>query len=199
MLDSEEDGEKVGSKACEERQVTDQNTSDQKTWNELNITDPRDKWKLPALAHNCQDSDAESTALNTSQHFNTYSMPQQKPDIYQNGPWVISPKNMAGSSQTSRTLSVEQNEISITPDGLPEYAEQKHKVDYEQKLTTEQEQDYSKVSGIYRESVLVIQKDSSPVQRHKRRNNDDPSRKLKTEITSSAKDFTDTQEYVATL
>ncbi|KAB5528492.1 hypothetical protein PHYPO_G00140800 [Pangasianodon hypophthalmus] len=194
VLDSEEDGENPGSKDCEERQVTDQNTSDQKTRNKLNITDHSDKWKLPA--HNCQDSDPESQHSN---HFSTCNVLQHKADIYQNGPWVICHKNMARSSQTSCTCSVEENEISVTPDGLMKCAEQKQRADCKQKLTIEQAEDYSKVSGIYRETVLVIQKDSSPVQRHKKRNNDYPSKKIKTEITSSAKDSTDTQEYVATL
>lgn len=195
VLDSEEDSENPGSKACQDksRQVTDQNTSNQKTWNKLNITDHSDQWKLPA--HNCQDSDSESTALNTSQHSN---VPQHKPDIYQNGPCVISHKNMARSSPTSCTCNVEQNVEQN--DGLKEYAEQKQRADCKQKLIIEQEEDYSKVSGIYRETVLVIQKDNSPVQRHKKTNNDnDPSKKIKNETTSSGKDSTDTQEYVAAL
>lgn len=195
VLDSEEDSENPGSKACQDksRQVTDQNTSNQKTWNKLNITDHSDQWKLPA--HNCQDSDPESTALNTSQHSN---VPQHKPDIYQNGPCVISHKSMARSSPTSCTCNVEQNVEQN--DGLMEYAEQKQRADCKQMLIIEQEEDYSKVSGIYRETVLVIQKDNSPVQRHKKTNNDnDPSKKIKNETTSSAKDSTNTQEYVAAL
>lgn len=195
VLDSEEDSENPGSKTCEIRQVTEQNTSDPKIWNKLNVTDQRDKWKLAALAKNGQDSDLESTAFNTSQHFTTYKVPQyNKPDIYQNGPRVISRKIM-----TSCTCSAEQNEVRATPVGLMEYAEQKQKAGCKQKLTVEQKEDYSKVSGIYRETVLVIEKGNSPVQRHKKRKNDDPSKKIKTEITSSAKDSPDTQEYVAAL
>lgn len=189
--DSEEDGENPGSKACEERQVTDQNTSDQKTRDKLNITDHGDQWKLSALAYNCQDSDPESTALNISQHsnhFSTCSVPQHG---------VISHKNIARSAQTSYICSVEQNEVSVIPDGLMEYVEQKQRADCQQKLTIKQEEDYSKVSGIYSETVLVIQKDSSPVQRHKKRSNDDSSKKIKNEITSSDKHSIDTQEYVA--
>lgn len=195
VLDTEEDSENPENKNCEERQVTDKNSSDQKIWSKLNITDHSDEWKFPALAHNCHDSDAKST----SQHFNTYSMTQHKPDIYQNGPWVISHKNMARSSQTSHTSNVEQTEVAITPDGLMEYAEQNQKLDSKQKLTIELQEDYSKVSGIYRETVLVIKKDSSPVQRHQKRISDDLNRKTKTEITSSAKSFTDSPGYVSTL
>lgn len=201
VLDSEEEDENPGSKAYEERQVTDQNTPDQKTWNKLNITDHSDKWKLSALAYNCQDSDPESTALNIPQHsnhFSTCSVPQHKPDIYQNGSGLISHKNIARSAQTSYTCSVEQNEINVTPGGLMEYVERKQMANCKQKLTIEEEEDYSKVSGIYRETVLVIQKDSSPVQRHKKRNNDGPSKKIKNEITSSDKNSIDTQEYLAT-
>lgn len=197
------DSENPESKVCEEQQVTEQNSKDisnQKTLNKLNITDHSDQWKLPALVHNCQDSDSESAALNTCQHFSTYRVPQYNiPDIYQNGPWVISYKDMESSSQTSCTCSIEQNEVSVTPDGLMEDAEPKQKADCKRKLTVKQQEDYSQVSGIYRETVLVIQKDSSPVQRHTKRNDDDPGKKTKTEITSSAKDSTDTQEYVVTL
>lgn len=84
-------------------------------------------------------------------------------------------------------------------DGLMRCAEQKQKADLKQQLTVEQKEDYSKVSGIYRETVLVIQKDSTSVQRHKLRNNDGPSKKIKTEITFSMKGFTDPQGYVATV
>ncbi|KAF4074465.1 hypothetical protein AMELA_G00239550, partial [Ameiurus melas] len=209
VLDSEEDSENPGSKACQDKsqQVTDQNTSDQKTWNKLNITDHSNHWKLPALAHNCQDSDPESTALNTSQHLN---VPQHKPDIYQNGPCVISHKHMARSSPTFCTCNVEQNveqkveqnveQKAEQNDGVMVYTEQKQRADCKQKLMIEQEEDYSKVSGIYREIVLVIQKDNSPVQRHKKTNNDDdPRKKIKNKNISSAKDSTDTQEYVAAL
>lgn len=196
------DSENPESKVCEKWQVTEQNSEDisnQKAWNKL-ITDHSDQWKLPALVHNGQDSDPESVALNTCQHFSTYRVPHYNiPDIYQNGPWVKSQKDMERSSQTSCTCSVEQNEVSVTPDGLMEHAEPKQKADCKRKLTVKQQEDYSQVSGIYRETVLVIQKDSSPVQRLTKRNDDDPGKKTKTEITSSAKDPTDTQEYVVTL
>lgn len=197
VLDSEKESENPGSKACAERQTTAQNTSDQRARNKLNLTDHSGKWKLPALAYNRQDSDPESTALNTSQqsdHFSTYSVLQHKPDIYQNGPCVIFHKNMALSSQTD---SVEQNEV--TSAGLTECAEQKQRENCKQELTPEQEEDYSKVSGIYRETVLVIQKDSSPVLRHKMRSNDDPSKEIKLQFTSTFKDLTGNQDYVATL
>lgn len=193
VLDIEEESENPENKTCEERQVTDQNSSDQKIWSKNNITDH--KCKYPALSHNCHDSDAKAT----SEHFNTYSMPQQKPDIYQNGPWVKPHKNMTRSSQTSHTCSVEQNEVGIAPDGLMEYAVQNQKADCKQNLTIEPEEDYSKVSGIYRETVLVIEKDSSPVQRHQKRIGDDPKIKTETEKPSSDKDFTNTQGYVTTL
>ncbi|KAK3514663.1 hypothetical protein QTP70_021582 [Hemibagrus guttatus] len=199
VLDSEEESENPGSKACAERQATAHSASDQKAWIELNVTDHSDKWNLPALAYSCQDADPESTALSTSQHsdhFSTYSVPQHKSDIYQNSPWGISHKNTARRSQI---CAVELNDVSVTPAGLMEYAEQKQWADCKQNLTIEQEEDYSKVSGIYRETVLVIQKDSSPVQRHEKRSNDDPSKKLKLQITSSDKDPTDIQDYVAAL
>ncbi|XP_053337163.1 prolactin receptor b [Clarias gariepinus] len=184
VLDSEENGENSGYKVHLERQGANQNMSEQKTWNELNIADHSDKQKFPVLAHNCQNSDPESTALNTPQHSNqysTYDVPQQKPDI--------SHENMASSSETSCTCNHEQNQVCVTPYGL---MEQKPKEDCKQKLTIEKEEDYSKVSGIYSETVLVIQKDSSPLQRHKTMNND-PCKKTK------IKDSTDPQEYVATL
>ncbi|KAK2845635.1 hypothetical protein Q7C36_010489 [Tachysurus vachellii] len=199
VLDSEEESENPGSKTCAERQTAAQNTSDQRARNKLNLTDHSGKWKLQALAYNHQDSDPESTALNTSQHpdhFSTYSVLQHKPDIYQNDPCVIFHKNMASSSQTD---SVEQNEIRVTSAGLTECAEQKQRENCKQELTTEQEEDYSKVSGIYRETVLVIQKDSSPVQRHKMRSNDDPSKEIKLQFTSTFKDLSGNQDYVATL
>ncbi|XP_058231371.1 prolactin receptor b isoform X2 [Hemibagrus wyckioides] len=194
VLDSEEESENPGSKAYAERQATAQSASDQKAWNELDVTDH--KRNLPALAYNCQDSDPESTASQHSDHFSTYSVPQNKPDIYQNSPWGIFHKNIARNSQT---CDVEQNEVSITPAGLMEHADQKQKADCKQKLTKEQEEDYSKVSGIYSETVLVIQKDSSPVQRHEKRSNDDPSKKIKLQIASTDKDPTDIQDYVAAL
>lgn len=197
VLDSEEEGENPESKAFKKPQVTDPNISDQKAWNKLNISDDRDKWKLPSLTHDCQDSNPKFTSLNTTQesdHFISYSVAQHEPDIYQNGPWVIYHKNLTRSSQT---CSAEQNEVSATPAGLMEHSEQKQTADCKQKHTIQQEEDYSKVSGIYRETVLVIQKDSSPVQKHKKRNNDEPSKQI--EISSSAKKPTGIQEYIATL
>ncbi|TSM85966.1 prolactin receptor [Bagarius yarrelli] len=172
VLDSEEDSENPGSKTCEESHAAHQNTSDQKAWN---------KWKLQGVSYKCQDSDPEFTASNSS----IYSVP--KPDIYQNGPWVISHKN--------NVCVVEQTEDSVTPAGLRGYAEQKQMPDCRPKLSIKQEEDYSKVSGIYRETVLMIQKDNSPVQGHKKRNRNDLNKK----ITQSAEDPTDIQEYVASL
>ncbi|KAF7687366.1 prolactin receptor b [Silurus meridionalis] len=197
VLDKEEYDDKTGSKAHQEQQMTIQNTPNQKKCNKLNISDHIDKWKLPALTLNCQDSDPESTAVNASNHFSPCDVPQQKPDIYQNGPWVISQKDMARSSQISCACSAEQNEVSITPDRLKEEMEEEQRVECKQKHTIKPEEDYSKVSGIYRENVLVIQKDSSPVQRHTKKNNGEPSKDY--EITFTAKEPTDPQEYVATL
>ncbi|XP_036455006.1 prolactin receptor b [Colossoma macropomum] len=212
VVDSEENSEEFGSTTSQEHQKKDHLSSDPEdgvrfdnlcTVKELNIIQT-DTCKRPAVVHDRQDCDTKSTPgisqtltgtfssqLNI-QHSNS-TVPQQELDPDQAGSQI--------KSEYSCMSSFDQNNASVIPNGFMEYVEENERQDCKLTSTTEggEGEDYSKVSGVYSDSVLVLQKARDPIHKHKERNCDDLHKKIKGEKTLSAKDVADTQDYVTTM
>ncbi|XP_026858632.2 prolactin receptor b isoform X2 [Electrophorus electricus] len=126
-------------------------------------------------------------------HLSTHDGALQKLD--QESPQIKPQKGMVRNSQTSCTSSFKQNDALFTPNGLMEYVEDMESQDCKRIPTAEEGENYSKVSGIYSDRVLVLQKDSIPIHTHKEGNCGDLNKKIRDETISQAKE---TQEYVGT-
>ncbi|XP_062874382.1 prolactin receptor b [Trichomycterus rosablanca] len=209
VLNSEEDSETSESKAPQKYQETDHNfshhedgvhccntASTQRIWNKLNTTQSL-QWKRPAV-HNCQGSDHESTSLYASlDTFYTQDVNhQQRMVVYQNSQ-IKSEKDLVRNCRSSCISSMEQNELC--PDGFEEYAKEKHRADCKLNPTTQEKEDYSKVSGIYSDIVLVLEKDSSTIDMHKGKNHECPSKEIHGKSIHPDKVGTHSQDYMVTL
>lgn len=201
------DSEESGNKAPEEHQKTDQPSSDPDevhytvlaTERKLNIPQ-NDQWKTPLIVHDCQDSDPESMVGTTgtfSLHLNTQRLnthvSQQELDLE----LIMSCKVMVKKSESS---CFELNKLSITPSAFMDYVENKKRADSKPTVTTEEgREDYSRVSRVYNDTMLVLQKHSVPIHTHKERNCEELPRKIKDEKSFPAKDAADAQDYVTTM
>ncbi|XP_026858629.2 prolactin receptor b isoform X1 [Electrophorus electricus] len=214
VVDSDEDIEQSGNDVAQESTNGDQHTSDCKGRvccslpTENTLKKQSDRWKRSAFVHDHKVSDRESVAgpsqtfsgifssLPDVQHLNhlsTHDGALQKLD--QESPQIKPQKGMVRNSQTSCTSSFKQNDALFTPNGLMEYVEDMESQDCKRIPTAEEGENYSKVSGIYSDRVLVLQKDSIPIHTHKEGNCGDLNKKIRDETISQAKE---TQEYVGT-
>ncbi|KAI4901694.1 hypothetical protein NFI96_029238, partial [Prochilodus magdalenae] len=216
VSDSEENSEDSGSKASQEHLMKDHLSSDPEAGlhfhnlskeKELHIIQT-DRWKRPAIEHDCQDCDPESTPetsqtltgafssqLHTqhSNHLSRHEEPQQ--ELGRDGSQITSRVIMVENSNTSR---FEENKANIIPNGFMEYVEDKERQDCTMTPKPDGE-DYSKVSGVYSDSVLVLQKTRPHIHKHTERHCDDLHQKIKGKELFPDKDVADTQDYVDTM
>ncbi|XP_076853914.1 prolactin receptor b [Brachyhypopomus gauderio] len=167
-----------------------------------------DEWKRSAFSHDQKTSDSEPTpgpsqtfsemfsTIPDVQHLNhlsTHDVPQQK--LNQDTPQIGPQKSMVRNSQSNCTSSFKQNDTLVTPAGLVEYVEDVESPDCKLVRASDEGENYSKVSGIYSDRVLVLQEDSrcGSIHTHNERNLD---KKMRVEMVSQAKEVTETQEYV---
>ncbi|XP_007230080.3 prolactin receptor b [Astyanax mexicanus] len=210
VVDNEEDPEGTGTKAPQEHpehQKTHQHSSSDpadefhysylSTEEQLNLIHT-DRWKRSAFVSDCQYCDPETTCGTRQTFTGGAQTTLQRPE-----------RDEGGSHSTSgktKLKNFDKDTVSTGPNGLEEYVDVTDRQDCKLKPTTEEEEEeeeeggeenYSKVSGVYCDSVLVLQKGSStPIQTLTKKNCDDPQKKIKGEKPSTVKDLSNTQDYV---
>ncbi|XP_066513527.1 prolactin receptor-like isoform X1 [Hoplias malabaricus] len=138
-----------------------------------------------------------SSQLNNQQAhlLSTHEIPLQALDPDQEGSLITSGKEMFKNPQSS-CPNLKQNNNSSNLNGLMEYVD-KETHHGKHNLTTEDGEDYSKVSGVYSDMMLVLQKHSNL--NLKETACDDHHKKIMGAKTSPAKDIANAQEdYVDT-
>ncbi|KAL7836670.1 hypothetical protein AOLI_G00279540 [Acnodon oligacanthus] len=213
VVDSEENSEEFGiTSSLEDRNKVQLSLDPEdgvhfdslSTEKELNIIQT-DRCKRTAIVHDNQECVTKSipgilqtltgtfsSQLNIqhSNHLSTHEVPHQELNSQQDP-----------QSEYSCMSSFDQNNASILPNGFMEYVEDNERQDSKLTPTAEggEGEDYSKVSGVYSDSVLVLQKARNPIHKHKERNGDNLHKKIKDEKCLSAEGVADTQDYVATM
>ncbi|XP_072520811.1 prolactin receptor b [Salminus brasiliensis] len=195
VVNSEEDSEGAGSKVPHEHQKTGQLSSaseDEVHYSNLSTEKLNliqiDRWKRPAILRDCQDCDPEFTPSQTFTGGTQVSL--QEAELDQHGSQITSCKIMI--------KNFEKDTISVGPSGLVEYVD-KDRQNCKLKPTTEEEgENYSKVSGVYCDRVLVLQKDSIPAHTLTKIC-DDRHKNIKGEKPSPVKELTNTQDYVGSV
>lgn len=152
-------------------------------WNKLNTRQCL-HWKRPAV-HNDQDSDPQSTCLYRSSD-TFYQSGHREGTVVDSNDQIKSEKDSVGNSQS---FSDEQN-------GLQEYAEERPGADCKINPTTQEKEDYSKVSGIYSDVVLVLEKDSRHVFMLKGKQHGFPSKEIYNKSTATDIKVEHSQDYV---
>ncbi|XP_051981292.1 prolactin receptor-like [Xyrauchen texanus] len=121
-------------------------------------------------------------------HLSVLGVTQQLPNIDYHGLQIKTQDHDAADTHLSSSSKCDndQRKVSITPAGLTGYVE----VDEEKALVGE---DYSMVSDVMRDNVLVLQKDNTPVQGHKE------VKRGKVSESEEAKDVIETLGYLETV